>query len=288
MTTPDESRADETPPSPERTPLWISQRAAGRTMVGVAVFGLVLSIVGTVVAYQLVGQLGRSSDQSLALGQEALVSLDATLVLADGFLDAVDGGLGGVSATLEAVAGTVEGTTAVAGATAELADEIVPSLERVDEGLGSLESAAGTVDTVLRQLSQIPFGPSYDPETSFDQALGDVRQDLAPIAESLRRTSEDLARFADGSEDLEGELLALRAEVETVRSSLTGSGALIQDYRRTAAEAARLADRTRGDLGDDLGRSRIVIVLMGISVAVGQIVPAWLGRTLLMGPGPVA
>lgn len=281
---PDPAAEPQLPPSP----LWISRRTAGRIMVGVAVVGFVLAIVGTAVAWQLVGQLGRSTDRSLALGQEALISVDATLDLADGVIEAVDGGLGSVSSTLGAVAGTVDGSFAVASATADLARDLGPSLERVDDALGSLEAVTGTVDTVLRQLSQIPFGPSYDPETPFNEAISDVRRDLAPIAASLEAAADDLDQFVNGSDDLAGELLGLQAEVDALRASLAGSGALIEDYRRTSAQAALLAASTRSELDDDLTRSRIFIVVLGLTVAVGQIVPAWVGRTLLSGPGPVA
>lgn len=249
-------------------------------MMAVAAFGVVVALVGTVVAWQFVGQLSSSADRSLVIGEDALVTLDATLDVAEDVLGSVDEGLGGVVSTLTVVGEVVEDTASVSTATVELAGEIAPSIDRIDEALESLQSVTGTIDTVLRQLSQVPFGPSYDPETSFDQAIADVRADLTPIGESLRNAADELGTFSEGSGDLTAELSELAADVEEVRRSLAGSEALLESYRTASSEALLLAQETRGDLDADLGRTRLLIVLLGIALAAGQIVPAWIGREL--------
>ncbi|CAN5490992.1 hypothetical protein BH23ACT3_BH23ACT3_11510 [soil metagenome] len=266
----------------EFAPRWVSRRMAGRIMVGVAVVGVVVSLVGTAVAWQFVGQLSRSSDRSLALGEDALVTLDATLDVAEEVIGAVDAGLEGVVSTLDVVADVVSDTATVSESTAALAGEIAPSIDGIDEALQSLESITGSIDTVLRQLSQIPFGPRYDPDTSFDAAVARVRADLVPIAESLEEAAAELGDFAEGSDALNAELAALVGDVEEVRRQIAGSEALLDAYRATTADALDLAGTTRDDLGTELARTRLLIVLLGLTFAVGQIVPAWVGRELLV------
>lgn len=265
---------------------WMSRHTAGRVMIAVAVFGVVVALVGTVVAWQFVGQLSRSADRSLVIGEDALVTLDATLDVAEDVLGSVDEGLGGVVSTLTVVGDVVDDTSAVSTATVELAGEIAPSIDRIDDALASLQSVTSTIDTVLRQLSQVPFGPSYDPETSFDQAIADVRADLTPIGDSLRDAADELGTFSDGSGELTAELSALAADVEEVRRSLAGSESLLESYRTTSSEALLLAQETRSDLDADLGRTRLLIVLLGLALAAGQIVPAWIGRELTLAPLP--
>jgi hypothetical protein len=270
----------------EYAPRWVSRRMAGRVMVGVAVVGVVVSLVGTIVAWQFVGQLSRSSDRSLALGEDALVTLDATLDVAEEVIGAVDDGLEGVVSTLDVVADVVSDTATVSESTAALAGEIAPSIEGIDDALRSLESVTGSIDSVLRQLSSIPFGPRYDPETSFDAAVARLRADLVPIADSLEGAAAELGEFAEGSDALTAELAALAGDVEEVRRQLAGSEALLDAYRVTTADALDLAGTTRDDLGTDLARTRLLIVLLGLTFAVGQIVPAWVGRELLVTSRP--
>jgi hypothetical protein len=270
----------------EYAPRWVSRRMAGRVMVGVAVVGVVVSLVGTIVAWQFVGQLSRSSDRSLALGEDALVTLDATLDVAEEVIGAVDDGLEGVVSTLDVVADVVSDTATVSESTAALAGEIAPSIEGIDDALRSLESVTGSIDSVLRQLSSIPFGPRYDPETSFDAAVARLRADLVPIADSLEGAAAELGEFAEGSDALTAELAALAGDVEEVRRQLAGSEALLDAYRVTTGDALDLAGTTRDDLGTDLARTRLLIVLLGLTFAVGQIVPAWVGRELLVTSRP--
>lgn len=264
----------------------MSLRTAGSLMIAVAVIGVVTAGVGSVVAWQSIGQLGDSVDRSLALGEEALSSVDSTLDIADDAFVALDQGLATVSETLDAVAVVVEETAGVSNAAAILAGEVAPSLERVDEALGTLQSVTGSIDGVLRQLSQIPFGPSYDPDTSFDAAIRNIRDDLAPIADSLRDAADELGGFAAGTESLRTETRQLAADVTALRVSIAGTGILIDAYRDTATNAIELAGQSRADLDEEIGRSRLLVVLLGLTFALAQFVPAWLGRELLASSRP--
>jgi hypothetical protein len=61
-----------------------------------------------------------------------------------------------------------------------------------------------------------------------------------------------------------------------------GSSALLDQYRASAAEALELARASRDDLETDRTRSRIAAVVLGLTIALGQVVPAWVGRELLI------
>lgn len=255
----------------------------GKVMVVIAVFAVVASIAAAVVAWQVIGQLGDSVDESLAVGADALVTVDLTLDVADDVVAAVDDGLGSVVATLDAVADLVDEVVVVSATTAELAIEVGPAIGRVDDALGTLEGVSATVDRVLRQLSNIPFGPAYDPELPLDESIGAIRADLAPLADSLIDAASDLDGFGAGSAVLRAELEVLTDDVGRVRTSLAGSGELIESYRRSAAEALAVSARSRDDLDADVARARVLVIVLAATFAAGQVVPAWLGRELMSG-----
>jgi methyl-accepting chemotaxis protein len=268
--------------SPWARPDLVPRRTAGMAMVAIAAFGVVVALVGTVVAWQFVGQLSRSTERSLTLAADALATMDATLDLADELITSLDDGLDGVASSLLSLTEVVDDTTSVAGSTARLAESLAPGLEGVDRALGSLTSIASAADTTLRELSRLPFGPNYDPGAPIDDEIRAVRDDLRPVVTTLRETAAELEVLAESSDEFTLELVALAANVVELRNAVAGSSALIDDYRATVSDSARLAEETRTDLDRDLSRSRFLVVLLGLSFAAGQLVPAWLGRELLI------
>lgn len=260
-----------------------SRATLGKVMVVIAAFGLVASIVAAVVAWQVIGQVGRSLDDSLAVGADALATVELTLDVADDVVAGVDDGLGSVVATLDAVADLVDEVVIVSRTTAGLATDVGPAIGRIDDALATLESVTGTVDRVLRQLSSIPFGPSYDPELPLDETVAAIRDDLAPLADSLLEAGSDLEGFVAGSAVLRAELDALVDDVARVRTSLAGSGELVESYRRSTGDALAVSAQSRDDLDADVARARVLVVVLAAAFAAGQVVPAWLGRELIAG-----
>ena len=103
---------------------------------------------------------------------------------------------------------------------------------------------------------------------------------------SRRTCATLLESFSDSSDELSSDLAALVQNVAAVRTALGGSADVLEEYRAAAADARDLASRTRSDLDGDLLRTRVLIVILGVTVAVGQIVPFWVGRELLLEPAP--
>jgi methyl-accepting chemotaxis protein len=265
-----------------RPPAWMNRRAAGRLMIAIAVLGFVTAVVGTIVAWQLIGQLGTNVDRSLRIGEQTLVTLDDTIDVADGVVTSVQSGLTTIESTLGTVNESIGDTTELASTTSDLASALPTSLTRVEQALATLEQLGGTIDDVLRGLSSIPFAPDYDPAVPLDDALAGVREGLEPLAGDVRGIAEELDELATGSGDLQGQLGDLADDVASTRRALLGSSALLDQYRASTSQALELARASRDDLETDRTRSRIAAVVLGLTIALGQVVPAWVGRELLI------
>jgi methyl-accepting chemotaxis protein len=260
----------------------MNRRAAGRLMIAIAVLGFVTAVVGTIVAWQLIGQLGTNVDRSLRIGEQTLVTLDDTIDVADGVVTSVQSGLTTIESTLGTVNESIGDTTELASTTSDLASALPTSLTRIEEALATLEQLGGTIDDVLRGLSSIPFAPDYDPPLPLDDALAGVREGLEPLAGDVRGIAEELDELATGSGDLQRQLGDLADDVASTRRALLGSSALLDQYRASASQALDLARASRDDLEADRTRSRIAAVVLGLTIALGQVVPAWVGRELLI------
>lgn len=250
-------------------------------MVGVAAVGLVVSLVGTIVAWQLVGQLNSSTRRSLDVTIETIDSVEATIEVADGVLGASTDTVASAASTLTAVADSFETSTDVIGEIDDLTEVVGPALEDAGAALGELEQLATRVDDVLGGLSQIPFGPDYDPEKGLGEAIGEVATTLEGLPAEFDDTSADLDEFSTSLVELEAEVVALATDVQEVSNQLDGSDVLVDQYRENITDARAVAVDTRDGLDRDVAWMRIVVLIGGLNLAIGQIVPYWIGRSLL-------
>lgn len=260
--------------------VFVPDRRAGTVLQTIAVIGVVVALVGSVVAWRFLTTLDRNLDQSLVIGEDAAATLVDTIDVADEVITDLDTGLGTLDRTLVTVASTTEETGGVAESAAEIAARLPDGFDDVDTALGTVESLSATIDSTLRAASRIPLGPDYDPETPLPDAIADVRAAFDPIGDDLGELAERLDGFATGTGDLSADLDEVRADLADTRESLEASDQLLARYRASAVDAEQLARTGRDDFGSGLAAMRVVIVLLGLFGAAAQYVPWYLGRRL--------
>lgn len=250
-------------------------------MIAVGLVGALLAIVGTVSGWVFVGQLGSATDDSLAVTIETLDAVDDTIDLADDVLGSTTQAVDALAGTLDAVSGSFDtGTTALLDV-ADLAGTIGPSIEEATRAVRSLERVGNDIDGVLGALSNIPFGPDYDPSAGLGETFGAVADALDPVPAQLDTTAQSLIDFTDSAGELQTELDQLTSSVKTVSADLADSDVLVGQYRTNVDDARTLATSTQADLADNVRLMRALIVIAGLTFAVSQIVPLWMGRSLL-------
>lgn len=258
----------------------IRDRRAGAIMRAIAVAGVVVAVVVSVVGWRFINDLDRDLEQSLTIGEDASATLSETIDVADDLITALDDGLATLSVTLDTVDQTVTDTSDLAEATASLAGTLPESFDDVDAALATVESLSGAIDAALRGLSRVPLGPDYDPAVSLPDAVDNLRAAFRPIGDDLDAIASELATFADGSGELSDRLVAVQSDVDRTRRALADSGVLLDEYRATADRAGELAVSSRADLRRSFQWARVAMVLIGLLIAVSQFVPWWLGSHL--------
>src|SRR5262245_3520642 len=236
-----------------------TSRHAPTILRSIAVAGVLVAIIGTVVIWVFLGDLEQTSDRSLLIGEQAAATLEDTIDVAEQVLDAVDDGLTTVQATLGTLDEVLQSTAGIADATGSLSATLPAGFENIDAALATVQRLAETVDSTLRALSSVPFGPDYDPDVPFPEAVANLRQAMAPIADDLTTISTELQNFAAGSGDLSAEIDSLTADLERTRDALAGTDDLLVQYREAIVEAGQLAADTRHELSGSMTRMRIVL-----------------------------
>ena len=239
----------------------------------IAVAGVLVAIIGTIVIWVFLSDLEDTTDRSLLIGEQAAVTLNDTIDVAEQVLDAVDDGLVTVQSTLSTLDEVLQTTAGVAEATGSLSSTLPESFDNIDAALATVERLGETVDSTLSALSGLPFGPDYDPDVPFPDAVADLRSALDPIAQDLTSISTELQNFAAGSGDLTTQIDSLQSDVRRTRAALSGTDDLLAEYREATTEAGLLAAETRDQLSGSMTRMRIVLIALAALLAISQYVP---------------
>ena len=268
-------------PGVSRSRLARHRRRAGQAMVASAVVGVIVAIVGTVIGWQVVGQIDATSSDTVAVSLESLDSLEDTIALADRLLTSTEESLTAVEDTLATVSSSFATADSVVRDVSELAATAGPGLANTSDTLDQLAEVGTTIDGVLGALSDVPFGPSYDPAAGLGETLGTLARDVEPIAEALQDVSVSLNESSASLEALDADLTDLAGNVASITADLDDTQALLDSYRANVTSARRLAEDADSGLASDLFWTRLLIVFGGLNFAVGQIVPFWFGREQL-------
>jgi ABC-type transporter Mla subunit MlaD len=255
-------------------------RRAPTILRSIAVAGVLVAIIGTIVIWVFLSDLEETTDRSLLIGEQAAVTLEDTIDVAGQVLDAVDEGLLTVQSSLSTLDDVLQSTAGLADATGSLSATLPTSFDNIDAALATVQNLGETVDSTLSALSSLPFGPDYNPSVPFPEAVGDLRQALDPISAQLTTISGELQNFASGSDDLTAQIDALTADVERTRDALSGTDDLLAQYRQATIEAGQLAADTRDQLSGSMTRMRITLVALALLLALSEFVP-WTLAALL-------
>jgi methyl-accepting chemotaxis protein len=255
-------------------------------MVTIAAVGVVVALLGTMVAWRLVGELHHTVDDSLLVTNEALATIEDTVVLADAVIADVSAALVTLDATLVRVEQGVGDARPLIDDVGQLSSDVPQALGQLQRTLAGVGSAAGEIDAVLAQLSALPFGPRFDPQATLSGQIDRLSDDLDPIIDTLETTSADVEQLAASTETLQDDIAALSADVTAISGNLQESARLVTSYRDQATRAATLAADSRADLEGNVRAVRLLIVVAGLLYAASQFVPLWVGAELLAGPDP--
>ena len=238
-----------------------------------AVTAAVALLVGAIVGWRIVGAVDDATDGGVAVALASLDAVEASLETADVLLEDTHMAVEVATLTLGTVVENIDETTDTLTSVAELTATAAPALDSARDTLQTLAGTAGAIDTALRTLSRLPIGPDYDPERAFGPAIDQLVDDLAPVPAALQSTSDELQALVADSGSLDRRLAAVTDALDDIRDTLADSGSVLEGYREAAQAARELAADTATSTQVNPFLARLVLVLGGVSLALGQVVP---------------
>jgi methyl-accepting chemotaxis protein len=250
-------------------------------MIALGLVGCLVAVFGTIGGWIFVGQVASASDDSLVVTVQALDAVDNTIDLAEEVLTSTVDAVDALAGTLDAVSASFDTGTAAIDEVAGLADTLGPSLTDAGATVRSLERVGGQIDSVLGTLSNLPLGPDYNPDNGLGETFGRLADTLEELPPQLESTSSSLTDFTEQAGTLQAELDRFATAVGAIATDLADTGELVGQYRTSVEDARTLAVETKNDLDNSVVMMRALLVIGGMTLLLGQIVPLWLGRSLL-------
>lgn len=252
----------------------------GRALVAIGVVGVVVTLIATVVGLRLLGSLDQALEDSVGVAADAIDALGATVELAGETTTRLTVTLRRTATTTRDLSAALSDAEGVLRATADVSeDQVAGSVAGVEDALPALVQVAAVVDRTLSALSAVPFGPDYDPGEPLDASLRTVQAELDGLPEALREQAE---LIRDASRDLRTARVgtaAIADDLDGLVTTLERSTELIEQYAATAGDARELV--TGDDLSGQLVAARVLLLILGVTIALGQLLPLGAGWLLL-------
>lgn len=258
------------------------RQLVGRILIAVGVLGAVTSVLGAAVGFRFLHQLAGVLDDSIGVTADAVDTLQSTVQLGADTVDAVERALGETETTTRELGVALrDAEQALAGVAALSDGEIAGSLDAVERSLPGLIEVAGAIDLTLSRLAGLPFGPAYDPDEPFDDSLRAVEREFAGLPDQLREQADLIRDAGAGLGTVRRGTTRVADDLHTLNATLASASTLIDRYAETAGDAAELVSGGHQDLRTDLLVGRVLVLVLGLSLLVSQVVPLGAGWFLL-------
>lgn len=252
----------------------------GRTMGVIGLVGLVAAAVLVALGLRMVDRTGATLARSLELTADAVTTVEETISVADESISVAASGLVTITDAVAGAEQSLNGAGVLLGETGvALADDIPAGIDAIRQTMPALIQSAQVLEDALGALSFL--GIDFAPATPPADSLRRVESDLGAISDRLRDASSDLEDLGSGLAGLGAGAADLATELDRLQTTLQRADALLSGYASTTGRTAALVEQTSTELELQRSEGRLVVILLGVVIALGQAVPltlAWHSR----------
>jgi hypothetical protein len=251
----------------------------GRALTILGAVGVVLTLVAGIIAFVLVGRIQHSVDENLAVTVDALETIDGTIEVSRQVVDSIGAALDAVGDTVTTVG---DSTSAMGDTLATLQEFVGTTLPQTIDGvqnvLPTIKDVAGTIDTALTGVSNIPFGPDYRPDVPFADTIQQLIDTLDPLDTDLQAMGTNLDGLQTTIDQLGDDLTGIQTALDGIRSDVDRAESELDRYAAVTAEAQRVAEDTRDGLATDMAWMRVLVVVLALALLATQVLTVLVGR----------
>lgn len=273
------------------------KRILGIVILLVGLFGLLVSIGGTIISRSVIGQLEESLETSLTLASDSLNTVDDTLHLTQTSVEHASASLDTLAETASNVSTTMKDTQPLIDKVTVSATQRIPdSIESIQGTLPDVAEAAGAIDDTIRVLDsfeldrrvfgipiQFDLGIDYQPSVPLDETVLILGQSLEGVPEDLRALEADMLRTSENLGLIGGNIETISGDLDSVKQTVDEINPLLDQYIDIVNQTQELISQAQADLGDTLTMLQLAITALFVWLGLNQIVPLYIGWTLMSG-----
>jgi len=278
------------------------KRVLGIIFILIAIVGVLLSIGGIIISQRAIDGIGVSLDQTLELTADTLDNVQATLLLTKTTVEQVGDSLDTVGQTALNVSTTLSSTQPLLAQVTQVATGDVPdSLDSVQAAIPNVAEAAGAIDDTLRILNSfkvdrkifgIPInfdlGIDYQPGEPLDETVLVLATSLDGIPDELRSMKSNLEIANENLAVIGQNLEVIAGDMDQINATVAEIDPLLDEYIRLTTETSDLLRLTQSQIDGQLELAQLALMGLFIWLGINQIVPFYLGLTLLKGEAATA
>ncbi len=263
----------------------IWRRLLGFIVVLAALIGIVLSVVGTVLGWRGLDQVGRRLDSTFVIVQTHLDTITDTLVLMRDTVDEAITGLQTVEQTLGQAATALDTTAPMILEAGAMAENVAGSIEGFNATIPTLVTLSESIEVLLRGLARLRLG-SYNPDKPLPMAIQEIGDNFAPLPEQLRDFGKGVVTVETNVNAIGLNLEGIAGNLRTIRTSLAGLPNLLDGFvdNMEVIEAQVVGLRTQVAAAVDILQIGVVVVFVWLGLS--QVLPLYVGFRLLRGQSP--
>jgi methyl-accepting chemotaxis protein len=209
-------------------------RLFGLLLLGTAVLGLILSVVGLITTWKINQDLTTIVSDTIDSLDAILETTVQGLIVTEDSLDNAISNLVALNHTLLSTGEAINSTTPLITTFSTITTEDLPNtLYATQNSLLTAQSSARLIENVLTRVTGIPFFPGepYRPEVPLHITLGEVSESLDPLVDSFLGMKSGLSNTQTNLLIINLEIREMSRNIEQVNASLVDARAVIGEYQ---------------------------------------------------------
>lgn len=275
----------------------MAARLIGILLLGIGLIGVVLSVVGAVVGWQVMDRIELGLERNLGPVADSLETVRETLLLTKATLRDVNQGLKTAEATTLEASRTISQTGPLLEQISQITSQEVPNnIDTIQTTLADVAQVAQTVDRTLTALNDLTIqepalglqfnldlGVEYEPAQPLDESINDVGTGLEELADQFRNLEGDLEVTGQNIETIGQDVAAIGAELQVTNSHLAEFTPLLDRYLDHADQLSQSVEQMQANLQGQLSAVKLGLMVIMVWIGLAQVVPLYLGWELVRG-----
>jgi len=257
---------------------WLGRAIQISSLIGVILSLMIMAFLPILVsrAYSWIDGRMISISQEARYAAGSIRELSLVLNNGAGTLEAAE-------LSMRSIENSLQNTEPIIDSTVELLGDLAPDI--IDNTRGALESAeegARAVDRVLRNLAILgPLtGVTYDPDQALDEGIAAVTGSLEPLPAALREVAGELSQAGSSLTEVRLSLDKFDDELGSFTEEISDKDKALENAAEDLDTLARQADKTRNLIGKFKLISIVILEILFIGQALGQIAIFYVGLSL--------